>query len=389
MSLDLATVAVIDSDTHIVEPKDLWTSRVAKKWGDLVPHVSYNPEAQQDHWYFGPRAMFPCGLIAHAGWKDFAPDHPARYEEFDPATTDPYARLKKMDEYGIHAQVLYPNIGIFAATEYLGVEADPQFALDCVRAYNDFLVDWVSADPARYVPIMTLPIWDLDETGREMERCLAAGHKGIVIPSRTEHFNLPTIGSPHWDPMWAQAQELDLSINFHVGSGKLAPCGDAANGTHANFAFTSAMVLNGNAYAIGAMIMDGVCHRFPELKIVSVESGIGWIPYFLESLDWQWLNSGVHLEHPEWNLLPSEYFRRQIFGCFWFEVGTGPTAIELIGAENFMFETDFPHPTSLSPGPGSVADAPLAHFERVYGDLPAETQRKILHDTAARIYHLA
>ena len=70
---------------------------------------------------------------------------------------------------------------------------------------------------------------------------------------------------------------------------------------------------------IADLIFGGVCHRFPDLKLVSVESGVGWIPAALETFDWQWRNGGVRDEHPEYDLLPSEYFRRQIYGCFWFE----------------------------------------------------------------------
>ena len=136
------------------------------------------------------------------------------------------------------------------------------------------------------------------------------------------------------------------------------------------------------------MTCGGICHRFPELEFVSVESGIGWIPFALDSLDWQWKNCGVHLEHPEYDLLPSEYFARQIYGCFWFERDTALFAIERLGADNVLFETDFPHPTSMSPGPATAAVAPDVYIDEVFGDLPDDTLRKILHDNAARVYHL-
>jgi predicted TIM-barrel fold metal-dependent hydrolase len=136
------------------------------------------------------------------------------------------------------------------------------------------------------------------------------------------------------------------------------------------------------------MIVGGVCHRFPRLNIVSVESGIGWIPYLLEALDWQWVNSGVPQEHPEMDLLPSEYFKRQVYGCFWFERGPGVAAIDLVGPDNFLFESDFPHPTSMSPGPKSIAEPPLEYFEHHYGQFPADVKRKLLHDNAARVYHV-
>jgi predicted TIM-barrel fold metal-dependent hydrolase len=131
--------------------------------------------------------------------------------------------------------------------------------------------------------------------------------------------------------------------------------------------------------------MSGVCHRFPRLNFISVESGFGYVPFLLASLDWQWMNSPVPRESPDW-LLPSEYFRRQIYATFWFEPGV-ERQIDLY-PDNVMFESDFPHPTSLSPGPGSTAlDAKDTIAANLAG-LSEEILEKVLYKTAARIYHL-
>ena len=142
----------------------------------------------------------------------------------------------------------------------------------------------------------------------------------------------------------------------------------------------------GNARTIALLTCGGICHRFPDLSFVSVESGIGWIPYALETLDWQWKNCGVREEHPEYDLLPSEYFHRQIYGCFWFERESALSAIEQLGPDNILYETDFPHPTSMSPGPATTAVAPPDYIDATLGHLPDDTLRKILHDNAARLY---
>jgi predicted TIM-barrel fold metal-dependent hydrolase len=136
------------------------------------------------------------------------------------------------------------------------------------------------------------------------------------------------------------------------------------------------------------VIVTGLCHKHPKLNIVSVESGVGWVPFLLEALDWQWLNTGVRQEHPEYDLMPSEYFQRQIYACFWFERGSALDAINRLGPDNFLYETDFPHPTSMAPGPASVAQKPKDFVEDVFGDVPEDITRKILHDNAARVYHL-
>ena len=109
-----------------------------------------------------------------------------------------------------------------------------------------------------------------------------------------------------------------------------------------------------NSKAIGALIAHGICHRYPRLNWVSVESAAGWVPSFLEAMDWQWKGTGVALDHPEFDLLPSEYFRRQIYAAFWFEQASARFAMEQI-RDNLLYETNFPHPTSMSPGPASPA----------------------------------
>ncbi|NGP06730.1 amidohydrolase [Rhodococcus sp. 14C212] len=379
---------VIDADTHVIEPADLWTSRLsAKKWGNLIPHVKWDPVIGEEQWYVGDKPIYPVGLPAMAGFDDYAPLHPIRMADIPGDQIDPALRLKKMDEYGVHAAILYPNVGVFAAADYLGMSVDQQFAVDCTKAYNDFLVDFSSTDRSRYIPVMTLPFWDLDETRKEIDRAAALGHKGIVMTQQPDNFGLPPLDHKHWDPLWAQAQDLGLPVNFHIGSGKITNYGLPENGEHAGYAWTTTMNFQGNVRTIAGLIFSGICHRFPRLNFVSVESGIGWIPALLEAMDWQFMNSGVRRDHPDWDL-PSEYFKRQIYGCFWFEKESAKAAIEILGPDNFLYETDYPHPTSMSPGPASVAQNPLDFMVESLGGFPDETIAKLVHDNAARIYNL-
>ena len=117
-----------------------------------------------------------------------------------------------------------------------------------------------------------------------------------------------------------------------------------------------------------------MCHRYPDLNFVSVENGAGWLPFLGESMDWQWLNVGAHKDYPD-RLLPSEYLYRQIYGMFWFERDVVRAVIDKL-ADNLMFETDFPHATSLSPGPASESPSPRDVMERSLGDLPDEHRRQ-------------
>ena len=309
------------------------------------------------------------------------------YHDILKSTFDPKERLVHMDEEGIHAQVLYPNVGGFGSGGFLKL-GEPELMLECVRAYNDFLVEWCSADSNRLVPVAAMPFWDVDASVAEVQRAASIGHRSVLACSEPQAFDQPLLSDRHWDPFWAAVRDVDLPISFHIGAGDLSDLiDDASNiGTRANFARISSRVFMQNANCIGDLIFGGVCHRFPELQMVSVESGVGWLPAYLEACDWQWANSQVIREHPEYDLLPSEYFKRQIYACFWFEENSLERAIELY-PDNIIWETDFPHPTCQHPGPkGGFSRRPGEYAEQAMGNVPEATLEKVLHSTAAQLY---
>jgi len=389
MATSLQDIRIIDTDTHIVEPPDLWTSRVSKKWGDLVPHVKWDEATQEEAWFAGDLRLSSAGAAAMAGWSEYPPAHPRRFADADPASWDATKRLKMMDTYGIHAQLLYPNVAVFDAKSIVSMR-EPELQVDLFRAYNDFLTEWSSVAPDRYLPVTGVPFWDLEATLKEMDRTAAMGHKSMAFTQDPSYYGLPKLTDRHWDPTWASAQEKGFAINFHIASAGLDfhTLGVPENGEHANYAMMGVNYFMQNARTIAQLIIGGICHRFPKLNFVSVESGIGWIPFALEALDWQWINCGVPKEHPEYDLLPSEYFRRQIYGCWWFERDSANHAFAQIGYDNVMYETDYPHPTSMSPGPATSAVAPPEYLRSAFAGQPVEQMRKVLHDNAARIYRL-
>ena len=389
MTTALNEIPIIDTDTHVVEPPDLWTSRVSSKWGDLVPHVAWDDDREAEVWFSGGQPLGAVGAPAMAGWHEFPPFHPRRFEDTDPAAWDAKQRAALMDRYNIQSQILYPNVAVFDAKTILAMD-DTELQLACIQAYNDFLVDFGNEAPGRFIPVAALPFWDLDLTLAEIERCAAMGHKGIVFTQDPSYFGLPELTDRFWDPMWGSAQEKGMPVNFHIASGDLDlfNVGHPDNGIHANYAAMGVSFFLANARTIASLVTGGICHRFPELNFVSVESGIGWVPFALAALDWQWKNCGVREEHPEYELLPSEYFKRQIYGCFWFERETALDAIEYLGADNVLYETDYPHPTSMSPGPASTAQRPDEYLRENFSGVDPDAMRKILHDNAARIYHL-
>ena len=150
--------AVADADSHIIEPADLWTSRVSPRWGDLIPHVRFHERRQEDVWYIGDKKLYGVGAFAQAGWPEFPPSHPRRLADALPAAIDPKQRLAYMDEAGVYYQLMYPNILGFHSHAFL-TGMPRELATDCVRAYNDWVTEFCSADARRLIPMMMLPFW--------------------------------------------------------------------------------------------------------------------------------------------------------------------------------------------------------------------------------------
>ena len=201
-SLESFMAQAIHADSHISEPATLWADRVSqKKWGDLVPHVQFDPEISEDRWFMGGKKFQPTAGAAMAGWKDPPPKHPPTLDDADHGSWEANERLRRMDEYGIWAQVIYPNAGGFGSGNFLSLK-EPELMLDCVRAYNDFLIDWTSVDKERFLPIMAMPFWDVQECVKEIERSAKNGHRGILMTNQPHVFDFPRITEEHWNPLW-------------------------------------------------------------------------------------------------------------------------------------------------------------------------------------------
>lgn len=383
-----STIRVIDADAHLTEPANLWTARIPTRFKNQAPRVELHEETDQWRWRLGGRWLALVGQNSHGGWKEFAPSFPPTFEEIDPAALEIKPRLEWMDKYGIYAQALYPNLIAFEGHAIIALD-DPELKLAIIQTYNDYLAEFVSSAPKRFILLANMPFWDLDQSIAELKRCHAMGFRGIVWAATMAKHGLPGYTNAFWDPFYTVAQDLGMSINFHVGVGNteaertVTRSGDGVKYNAEVSARRTALGFLGNARTVGHLIMDGLCDRFPELKFVSVESGFGYLPYLLEALDWQWLNAGGRNMD---RLLPSEYFRRQIYTMFWFERSSLP----LVGLypDNVMFETDFPHPTSLTPGEGSTSPGPDDVIRNVADLLGPELTDKVMWKNAANVYHL-
>jgi predicted TIM-barrel fold metal-dependent hydrolase len=377
---------IIDTDTHVSEPPDLWTSRLPASFGDRALHVEWDDQAQAEVWVTAGRVIGKAWRGAMYGWPEPFPSAPPRQSDAHPASYDASARVAAMDDCGVRAEVLYPNVaGGFTVDLYSG-GADREFTVAHIRAYNDFLLDWISVAPERFVPLAIVPYWWIDEAVAEVERCASLGHRGLVTTGAPHLHGQPYMSDHYWDPLWSVCQDAGLPVNFHAANGDmsvfLAPARIALDGGSVTYARSSTGAFFDNAQQLNDLVLCGVLARFPDLKFVSVESGLGWIPFLLESSDYHFKRASTWKEHPEFgDALPSDLFHRQVYVNYWFE-RLEQWHIDAIGADNILFETDFPHPTCLY---GEEITDALNNGLQLQ---PDEIRRKILWQNAARLYRV-
>jgi uncharacterized protein len=382
----LEGIQVIDCDSHYTEPPDLWTSRAPARFRDRVPQLRRHGD--EDWWFVdGDILLGTVGLtvVQRGGDKVLGKLGLHDFERLDEAAYDVKARLELMDRLGLFAQIVYPNASGFASANFLKV-ADPELRTECVRIYNDAVAEWQAASGGRLFPQGLLPFWDIDETLHEMRRCVEdLKLVGFTITDTPEKFDFPDYQTAHWDPFWELASELRTPLNFHIGSGgpKGAPSPFVSSpwesmGPERKMAIGAANIYIDNARMVTNLLYSDILERFPSLRFVSVESGIGWIPFILEACEYQW-DEMVPTEVKHHQLRPTEKFRRHIYACFWFEDFGPRTAIERIGVKNVLFETDFPHPTCLYP-------RAQEHIANVLSDLAFDVRKAVLQDNAAELY---
>jgi len=384
----LAEMPIIDTDTHVCEPADLWTSRLSSaRWGDAIPHVAYDERRGEDIWLIGGRKVSGVAGYANAGWREYPPRHPRRIEDAHPNAFGAEARVARMNRYGVAAEAIYPNLLAFSTHNFRSI-GDAELLLECVRAYNDFQTDFASEAPGRFIVQTVLPFWDLQASVAEIERCRENGHHGVLFMTKPHKFDLPRLGDRHWDPILRTAADCNSCVSFHIGFQQTTDEDWRRMFTKArdpsDYALETSLSMIGLAEGLGEVLMSDICHRYPTLQFALVESGFGWIPYFLETLDWQWVNSGAATAHPA-REIPSFYFRRQVKTAFWFEQETVRRMADLY-PDNVMVESDFPHPTCLEPGPTSSSGTVREVLTATLAGLPEELCRKVLYENAAQLY---
>lgn len=380
MDTALAKMPIIDIDTHFTEPPNLWLDHAPAKLRDRAPRVVKLPDGK-DQWIVDQDLVLgPPGfcVIKPDGQKVSGMISIDRFEGMAPGASYVAPRLAQMDESGLTIQILYPNILGFAGGGIMKL-ADTDLRNFCVSGYNDGIGALQKEGRGRLYPQALLPFWDIDLCVKELERTKKLGLTGFTMTDSPELWGLPSLSEPYWDPLWSRAQEYGMPVNFHIGSGSIGAGTWTGMSPGRMLATISTTLFMNNMRCIINLIFSGLLDRYPRLNFVSVESGIGWLPFLLEACEYQMTENTVNRDGLK--LRPKEYFRRQIYASFWFENEDVPYSIERLGADNIMFETDYPHPTCLYPG---VKE----QVQKCLGGLDPSVQRKILYENAARVYHL-
>jgi predicted TIM-barrel fold metal-dependent hydrolase len=380
---------VVDIDTHYSEPHDLWTKRAPARLRDRVPQV--RTVDGKTKWVIDGDQQLkatanPVCAVKKDGSKAQGMDFMSfSFADVHVASSDMKARVAYMDACGIAAQVLYPNTLGFGGQR--ASKMDPELRLISTQIYNDAVAEVQAQSGGRIFPMALMPWWNREEMIAEAQRARGMGLRGVNInPEPYEHLDpngqpLPDLAHPHWDPVWEVCQALDLPVNFHIGaSDTVNEWGESRawpSQKNAGFAIGSSMLFFANANTMANLIFSGILDRYPKLKFVSVESGLGWVPFLLESLDYQYSQAEgkLELQRP-----PSEYLKTNIYTSFWFERRNLARDIKAVGVDNVMFETDFPHPTCLYP---------IDDVANAFAGLEEAEIQKVLSGNAARVYNLS
>ncbi|MCE7797764.1 amidohydrolase [Sphingobium sufflavum] len=376
----LEGIKIVDTDTHITEAPELFTSRAPAAYKDRVPHVKRINGT--DRWFVGDRDFGTLGgnVIRKDNNKLLGRLAFPKLEEAHPGGHIISERLKAMDDMGVYAQICFQNSGVTQAGSLMSL-GDPDLALKIVEIFNDASAEYQQESGQRIFNMAHLPFWDQKALEKEARRCIDMGLKGFVLPDTPERVGVPSFNHDYWTPFLEMCDATGTPINFHLNAAI-----DPNTLTWEGFEFeqtlsvVATMFSIGNAATMGNWMVSGRLDRHPGLKIGLIESGMGWVPFAVEALEHQF-NEMLPRFSKILTRRPWQYMRDHFYCTFWFEKVGPKLLLETIGVDNVMFETDFPHPTSLYPG---VQD----HIKDVLGGYSYEVKKKVLQDNAVKVYNL-
>ena len=375
---------MVSVDDHIdmqYLPGDLWTDRLPKDMRERGPHIQ---ETDTGH-------IWVCEEKRWGPWAGGKPKGPAPARYFKTALekggvaepgvlrpTIPELRLKDMQRDGIEATVMFGPIQSFAAE-------DAELRIAIHQAYNDWLLEFCSADPARLHGAAALSGRDLNAAIAEMRRLAEKG--GVKQVNFLIGSAQPSIYHESWEPFWAAAEETDMIVSFHVGG--FAPTrapGTMQQERPANVFTVTKNFITAFLDPFHGLIAEGVLERHPKVKVMLAEVGLGWLPWVVHDMDYRfqrlWDNKaywdqrgGIHVTMP-----PSEIWKRNFWVTFQ-DDPTGLAQLKFCNEDHILWASDYPHPDSTFPDSRQIVAEQMA-------DLTPAQRRKILRDNAIALYGL-
>ena len=370
MPVQEATLAkVVDADGHVVEPLSAWAD-VPANWRPIIERDDHGYE----HVLVDGKEILavPLGTLATPGSRFWDPGEFRGLDEAHPGGSDPVSRLADMDAEGIDQAVLYPSIGL-----YFWALSDPKAATAIARSYNDWLASYCSIAPSRLFGAAMLPFQDPGEAAAELRRA----RDELGFPAAFVRPNPccgRSISDRAYDCVWEAAVESGTAIGVHEGSSVVLP----TLGSDRPF---NPLILHAVSHsfeqmlACAQLITFGTFERFPDLRVVFLESGGGWAPFWMDRLDEQAESFGGFC--PELRLKPSEYFARQCWISFEIEERTLAALAPLVGSDRVVWGSDYPHHDATFPGA-------VATLHRTISSMARDAKSRVLGLNAADLYRL-
>lgn len=362
----------ISADGHVVEPADLWTTRLDRRFRDRAPRVDSRPNG--DYVLIDGFDPIPVGLEGvalndkMAGQVKSADGY--RHAATRPGAWDSRARLIDQDLDHLRAEVIYPGFGLFISSA-----PDAEYVRVCLRAYNDWLSEFCAPAPARLLGTALLPMrgpieWAIEEA----ERAAKQGLRLVMIPTEIPNHSY---GEPEYARLWATLQDLGLILTLHVGTDEPFILKAGRLGIPKTFVDTKICSMQ---RAMADLIWGAVPQRYPQLRIVMVEAGIGWIASVLRTMD-HWWEDHRHWMEPKVDETPSFYFRRQFWATFE-DDRAGVLTRELIGVDRLMWGSDYPHTEGTFPHSRE-------QVAKDFAGIPEADVYQMVAGNAARLYGLS
>jgi predicted TIM-barrel fold metal-dependent hydrolase len=338
---DLILVSV---DDHVVEPPDMFERHLPARWRDVAPHVVRKDDGI-DVWAYEGKEIPNIGLNAVAGRppEEYGME-PTSFDELRPGCYDIHQRIRDMNANGVLGSMCFPSFPNLCGQLFARAK-DKDAALAILKAYNDWHIDeWCGTYPGRFIPLALPPIWDPQEMAAEVHRVAAKGCHAVSFSENPDKLRLPSFHSDHWDPFWRACVEEDTIVCLHIGSSSslVVTAPDAPVDV-----LITLQPIN-IVQAAADLLWSRVLRSFPDLRVALSEGGIGWIPYFLDRVDW------IYTRHHLWTgqdfggRLPSQVFQERIVTCF-IDDPTGVALLDRVGLDTVCWEADYPHSDSTWP----------------------------------------